>query len=265
MHRKITVTLPERISLARGARLVLTAGPGLPGLTLRAEGVLPRLRAGTYLGREPGERLLQVRGTLHLPPSSGLPDITRPALLVEPLEDADLPAGQLALHASRGGPSLAWVTMSDKGFLGLREDTSGPLIETTFASAVTLSLVAGYILPDEAPAVRALLTDLALAQGFDLVVTTGGTGLAPRDITADVTLSLVEKRLHGFELLMTQAGLAKTPHAAISRAVAGTLGESIILNLPGSPKAVVENLAPLLPALPHALAKLQGDPADCAR
>ena len=110
---------------------------------------------------------------------------------------------------------------------------------------------------------RALLTELALSQAYDLICTTGGTGLSPRDITPQVTEALLDTSLPGFSQVMLAASLAKTPHAIISRAAAGVLGQSIIINLPGSRKAVMENLAAVLPALPHALAKLQGDPADC--
>ncbi|GAB7081977.1 MogA/MoaB family molybdenum cofactor biosynthesis protein [Megalodesulfovibrio paquesii] len=163
------------------------------------------------------------------------------------------------------GLSLAWITMSDKGAAGQREDQGGPLIEEVARSHVSLCHAAGYLLPDEPRALKALLTDLALTQGYDLICTTGGTGLSPRDTTPEATLEVIERRLPGFEQAMMQASLAKTPMGAISRAVVGTLGQSILINLPGSPKAIRENFAAILPALPHALAKLQGDPADCAR
>ena len=110
---------------------------------------------------------------------------------------------------------------------------------------------------------RALLVDLALNQGYDVICTSGGTGVGPRDISPQVTSAVLDYPLPGFSMAMMQASLAKTPHAAISRAVAGVLGQSIIINLPGSRKAVVENLEAVLPALPHALDKLHGDPADC--
>jgi molybdenum cofactor synthesis domain-containing protein len=96
-------------------------------------------------------------------------------------------------------------------------------------------------------------------------MTTGGTGVAPRDITPEATLAVIEKRLPGYERAMTAASLAKTPHGAVSRAVAGTLGRAIIVNMPGSPKAVRECLEPLVPTLSHTLEKLHGDPSDCAR
>jgi molybdenum cofactor synthesis domain-containing protein len=120
------------------------------------------------------------------------------------------------------------------------------------------------VLPDEERRIRALLTHLALEDGFDLICTTGGTGVAPRDVTPEATLSVIEKRMAGFERAMTAASLAKTPRAAVSRAVCGTLGGALILNLPGSPKAVRECLAAVLPAVAHTIEKLQGDPADCA-
>lgn len=162
------------------------------------------------------------------------------------------------------GPSLAWITLSDKGAAGQREDKGGPLIEETARAHISLCHAAGYLLPDDPRALKALITDLALNQGYDLVCTTGGTGLSPRDTTPEATLAVIERRLPGFEQAMMQTSLAKTPTGALSRAVVGTLGNAIVINLPGSPKAIRENFAAILPALPHALAKLQGDPADCA-
>jgi len=161
------------------------------------------------------------------------------------------------------GLSLAWVTLSDKGAAGQRQDASGPLIEDIVRSRQELAHAQGFVLPDELGAIKALLVDLALVQGYDLLCTTGGTGLAPRDVTPEATLAVIDKRLPGFERAMTEVSLRKTPHAAISRAVAGTLGRALILNLPGSRKAVAECLEAVLPAVGHAVAKLQGDPADC--
>lgn len=178
-------------------------------------------------------------------------------------------AGRLAQGASvvalsRPGLAVAVVTLSDKGARGERTDESGPAVLETLRAQLPLTLHAMLLLPDDPDSLKRCLVDLLLVQGFDLVVTTGGTGLAPRDITPEVTAAVVERRLPGFETAMLLAALQKTPHAGISRAVAGTLGEGIVLNLPGSPKAVRDNLAAVLPALPHALAKLQGDEADCA-
>jgi molybdenum cofactor synthesis domain-containing protein len=173
--------------------------------------------------------------------------------------------GEFSCTRSRRGFSLAWITLSDKGSRGERVDASGPAIRDAAMEAMEISLARGMIIPDEPQILKSALVDCCLFQGFDLVFTTGGTGVGPRDITPEVTLPLLDKRLPGFERAMTQTSLAKTPHAMISRAVAGVMGLSLIVNLPGSPKAVRENLHAILPALKHAVEKLQGDPRDCGQ
>lgn len=179
--------------------------------------------------------------------------------------DGSVLPGEYPCVQSRRGFSLAWITLSDKGSRGERVDTSGPAIRDTLMSSLDISLARGVVIPDEAVRLKACLTDFCLEQGFDLVFTTGGTGVGPRDITPEVTLPLLDKRLAGFERAMTQASLSKTPHAVISRAVAGIMGASLVINLPGSPKAVRENLQAILPALQHTVEKLQGDPRDCGQ
>lgn len=240
-----------------GERLLLTVdGAACPGpAPLTAAAPLPALRAGDVLAA--GEQaLLRVEARQWCP---GNP--SAPVYLLEALTAAG--AEELDLVRTRQGFALAWVTLSDKGAAGLRADASGPLIETLVAGVLPLCLARGFVLPDEAGPLRALLADLALAQGFDLVLTTGGTGVAPRDVTPEATAAIIDRRLPGFERAMTAASLAKTPYCAVSRAVAGILGQALVVNLPGSPKAVKECLEPLLPALRHTLDKLQGDPAEC--
>ncbi|MEI6316091.1 MAG: MogA/MoaB family molybdenum cofactor biosynthesis protein, partial [Syntrophus sp. (in: bacteria)] len=112
--------------------------------------------------------------------------------------------------------------------------------------------------------IKAALIDCADRQGLDLIVTTGGTGVTPRDVTPDATREVLEKEIPGMAEAMRQASMAKTPHAMISRALAGLRGKTLIINLPGSPKGVRENLAVVLPAIPHAVEKIQGSDKDCA-
>ena len=177
---------------------------------------------------------------------------------------SSIPKKEQEFQIVEKGPALAWITMSDKGSQGKRHDESGPLIEKMVAEKLDLRLTRGFCIPDEADVLRALLTRLSLEQGFELIMTTGGTGVGPRDITPEATIKVLDKRLQGYEIAMTTTGLAKTPHAAISRAVAGTIGTSLVVNMPGSPKAVRESLEAILPAIGHTLDKLSGDSADCA-
>ncbi|QLA17415.1 MogA/MoaB family molybdenum cofactor biosynthesis protein [Desulfolutivibrio sulfoxidireducens] len=252
---------------ARDERFLL-AGPDAATLTDRVlrgspedgPGLL-RARAGTVYLDGAGEPAVQVLGTYFWPDATGL---YRSAMSCRALRPCLFPDGETRLAPTLSGTSLAWITLSDKGAAGKRTDESGPLIATMLAERGQVSLVRGQVIPDDPDLLRSLLTDLTLNQGFDLVVTTGGTGLGPRDFTPEATRAVIDKRLPGFEAAMLSASLAKTPHGAISRAVAGTLGHSIVVNLPGSPKAVRENFAAVLPALRHALDKLQGDPSDCA-
>lgn len=167
------------------------------------------------------------------------------------------------LTAWKDGLSLAVITLSDSASRGQREDTSGPAILNLAASRLKICHAQGVIMPDELASLKGLLMDLALTQRFDLILTSGGTGLGPRDIAPEATEAVIDKRLPGFERAMTMASLAQTPHAAISRAIAGTLGGALIVNLPGSVKGGLENLEAVLPAIPHAIAKLQGDAALC--
>lgn len=175
-----------------------------------------------------------------------------------------LPSEILKFEILESGPALAWITMSDKGSKGKRKDESGPLIEEMVGRKITLRHACGFCIPDEEDILRSLLVRLSLEQGYELIVTTGGTGVGPRDITPEATARVLDKRLRGFETAMTVTGLAKTPHAAISRAMAGTIGISLVINMPGSPKAVKESLEAVLPAIGHTLEKLAGDQSDCA-
>ncbi len=119
------------------------------------------------------------------------------------------------------------------------------------------------VVPDEQEAITAILVDWCDREGLDLILTSGGTGLTPRDVAPESTLAVLEREIPGMAEAMRAASLAKTPHAMLSRGVAGVRGQTLIINLPGSPKAVRENLAVVLPALPHALEKIKGSSREC--
>lgn len=158
---------------------------------------------------------------------------------------------------------VAILTLSDKGSRGEREDLSGPALRDWLAErGVAVACMA--MMPDELEQIVTTLEDWVVRLQADLILTTGGTGVSPRDLTPEATRKVIERELPGFAERMRQESLKKTPHAIISRALAGIRGETLIVNLPGSPKGAVENLAAVWPAIPHTIAKMKGDPTDCA-
>lgn len=144
------------------------------------------------------------------------------------------------------------LTASDKGARGDREDTSGPAIRELLAP-LGLDEVLYAVTPDERAAIASQLRGWADDAGLDLIVTTGGTGLASRDVTPDATLDVIDAQVPGMAEAMRAEGLRHTPMSILSRAVCGLRGRTLIVNLPGSERGVRQNLAVLLPILPHAI------------
>jgi molybdenum cofactor synthesis domain-containing protein len=155
------------------------------------------------------------------------------------------------------------LTISDKGSRQERVDTSGPAV-SAILSEIGAVIEKYEIIPDEIDHIKDKLVHYADGLHLDLIVTTGGTGVAPRDVTPDATRMVIEKEIPGIAEAMRLESLKKTPHAVISRAIAGIRGRTLIINLPGSPKGASENLRAILQAIPHAVSKIQGDPAECA-
>ena len=156
------------------------------------------------------------------------------------------------------------LTISDRGSKAERDDASGPLIREMIKDLPAEVIQYGIIPDDKEQSIQALKKSADHSKA-DLVLTTGGTGLSPRDVTPDATLKVIDREVPGFSDAMRAESLKKTPHAMISRAISGVRGSTLIVNLPGSPKSVKENLSVILPALPHALSKLKGDPSECAQ
>ncbi|HUT54990.1 MAG TPA: MogA/MoaB family molybdenum cofactor biosynthesis protein [bacterium] len=156
------------------------------------------------------------------------------------------------------------LTLSDKGSRGEREDLSGAAIRELLASIG--AVVERYdVIPDELELIKQALAAWCDLHHLDLIVTTGGTGFAPRDVTPEATRAVIEREAPGLAEAMRAAGLKKTPRAMLSRAVAGIRGRTLIINLPGSVKGVRESLTAILPALPHAIEILAGKGGECGR
>ncbi|MEW6088286.1 MAG: MogA/MoaB family molybdenum cofactor biosynthesis protein [bacterium] len=159
--------------------------------------------------------------------------------------------------------NTAIITISDKGSCGERADTSGPAIEKML-DRKTYSVKKTLIIPDEKKLIIKELKGF-VNKNIDLIFTTGGTGLGPRDVTPEATNEVIEKQLPGFSEAMRVKNMNNTPFSIISRGVCGISRKTLIINLPGSPRAVKECLDVILSAIPHAVYSLKGEVAECAR
>lgn len=153
------------------------------------------------------------------------------------------------------------LTLSDRSFRGEREDASGPALASLLHTR-GWSVVNQQILPDDESVIRAMLIEWAEGGEMDVILTTGSTGFAPRDVAPEATRAVIQRDAPGIAETMRAESLKKTPHAMLSRAVAGIRGRTLIINLPGSPKGAVENLETVLPVLPHAVQLLTDDPGS---
>jgi molybdopterin adenylyltransferase len=164
------------------------------------------------------------------------------------------------MSSSTREPAKDWtaavLTVSDSSARGERDDVSGPAVATVLQKS-KFTVITSEIVPDEQPAIQNAI--LRLVEKAQLVVTTGGTGIAQRDVTPEATRAVCDRLLEGVAERMRSEGAKKTPSAALSRGVCGVYGESIVLNVPGSPKGAVESLEAVIDLLPHALQLISGN------
>lgn len=157
----------------------------------------------------------------------------------------------------------AVVTVSDRSFRKERADASGPAVAEVLAR-LPAEVEQQIVVPDETPIISRALCHFADVLRLDLVVTTGGTGVDPRDVTPEATREVLDREIPGMAEAMRAESQRRVPTAMLSRAVAGIRGKTLIVNLPGSPAGARENLEAILPVLPHAIEKIRGGGGDCA-
>ncbi len=265
-HRQVSLLAEESIEKMRARGLDVGPGSFAENLTTRGIDLVSipvgtRLRVGqgvvlelTQIGKEchTGCAIFQQVGECVMP---------REGVFAKVLRGGEIETGD-AIEVARP-VSFAVLTVSDKGARGERRDESGDVIERTLAGIA--SLADRRVVPDECERIVEELCRMSDRLGVDLILTTGGTGLGPRDVTPEATRSVIDRPVPGIPEAMRLAGLGKTSHAMLSRAIAGLRRRTLIVNLPGSPKAVEECLAVLMPALPHAMETLRGESGDCGR
>ena len=178
--------------------------------------------------------------------------------------EGEIKVGDEVEDLGKEGFSVGIITLSDRASKGEYEDLTGPAIEKYISENLKTSFIRREIIADDKKKLELNLKDFADTQKLDLIITNGSTGISPRDIAPDVTVEVLEQRLPGFEEAMRAESFKITKSAIVSRAVCGTRQGSLIINLPGSPKGAIENLAVIMPAIEHTIKKLQGDKSDCA-
>ncbi len=159
----------------------------------------------------------------------------------------------------------AIITLSDKGAAGLRRDDSGPAAAKLLQKSGEYIIEETFLIPDDPERLKSLLIELCDEKGADLILTSGGTGFSPRDMTPEATLAVADRNAPGIAEYMRARSSDITPRAVLSRGVSVIRGQTLIINLPGSPKAVCENLGFILPVLGHGLDILKGEDGECAR
>ncbi len=264
-HRQVSLLAEE--SIAKMTAKGLEVGPGDFAENLTTKGIdLANLPVGTRLQAGPDAvlRVTQIGKECHdrcaIYYQAGDCVMPREGIFAEVLKEGNIQSG----NSLEIKPSYRFgiITASDKGSSGEREDTSGPAAGNFLLPWG--DVVESAIVPDEKASLTSKLREM-IAAGTDAIFTTGGTGLSPRDVTPEATLEVIEREVPGIAEAIRRETAAATPKAMLTRGIAGISGSTLILNLPGSPKAVVECLEVIAPVLDHALETVTGRGGECAR
>jgi molybdopterin adenylyltransferase len=272
-HRQISLLSAESADTVRQAGLPdLQAGDFaenllVSGVDLDAIGLGSTLRVGTGAILS----ITQIGKTCHAPciiqAKTGECIMPKQGLFARVLQGGAIAPGDRVeplVVVPRSQYQCVVLTISDRCSRGEAIDTAGPAVARLLEEELHAHLYRCEILPDEQTQIAARLRHYADGHSIDLVVTAGGTGFSPRDVTPEAVSEVVQRPTPGLDEAMRAASLRLTPHAMLSRACSGIRGSTLIVALPGSERGATENLRTLLPALGHGLAKLRGDPSDCA-
>jgi molybdopterin adenylyltransferase len=264
-HRQVSLLAVESINKMRDQGLEVGPGDFAENLTTRSIDLV-NLPVGTRLkvGKEAVLRVTQIGKECHnrcaIYYQAGDCVMPKEGIFAEVLLGGKIRVNDLI--KSRPSYRFGVITASDKGSVGEREDLSGPAITDILKPWGDVAEIA--IVPDEKDQLVLAMQKL-VSQGMDAVFTTGGTGLSPRDVTPEATLAVIDRQVPGIAEAIRRETAVATPKATLSRAVAGISASTLIVNLPGSPKAVAECLAVLTPVLDHALETVSGQGGECAR
>lgn len=267
-HRQVSLLALESIDKMRGQGL--DVGPGdfaenltIKGLELYTLPIGTRLRLGAEALGEVSQIGKECHNRCAIYEQAGDCVMPREGIFIKVLAGGEIKNGD-AVTVDNSIITVGIIIASDKGSQGQREDKSGPAAAETIAQIGGITLET-LIVPDELEQLAAAMRDFADTRGYDVILVSGGTGFSPRDVTPEATLAVIDRQVPGLPEAMRAASLVVSPHAMLSRGIAGIRGKSLIINLPGSPRAVRENLAVILPALPHGVEILRGLGGECAR
>jgi len=264
-HRQVSMLAEDDIAMMRARGLELAHGAFgenlvIGELALAELGIGSRLALGeaeievTQLGKECHDPCaISRRAGVCIMPQTGIFAVVLKGGSVRPGDEV-----QVRTLVPRSVMQAAVLTISDSAAEGRREDTAGPAVARLLEQHEQLRLAWAGVVPDDASEISEQLTQLA-SRGLDLVATTGGTGCGPRDATPEATRAVIEREVPGLAEAMRISSAGITPHAWLQRGVCGIRRSTLIVNLPGSPKAAVENLAAIMPAIPHAVQLLRGN------
>ena len=270
-HRQVSLLATEDIQTVRDD--LPDIGPGdfaeniiLAGLDIALLGLGSQLR----LGCEAVLSITQIGKVCHTPCRifhlTGDCIMPRQGLFARVLEGGKICVGddaEMLEIVPRETFQVVVLTISDRCSRGEAQDTAGPAAAKRLEESLSAHVYATRIIPDECQAIAECLKHYCDGHSIDLAVTVGGTGFSPRDVTPEATRQVIDRPTPGLDEAMRAASLAKTPHAMLSRSASGICGSTLIVNLPGSQRAAVENLDAILPALWHGLDKLRGNDTDC--